>query len=198
VSKQFPHVVVLAGPNGSGKTTIAPNLLKGRLAVNEFVNADMIASGLSLFEPDAAAMAAGRVMLTRLKELAAHRADFAFETTLASRSFAPWIAELKNTGYRFHPVFLWLSSPDLAVARVAGRVRMGGHSVPEATIRRRYYAGLRNFFALYHPMATTWEIVDNSAGQRIRMIASGRGAVTDNVGSPDTWRQIEEEHQDGH
>ena len=94
MSKQRPHLVVLAGPNGSGKTTIASRLLKGELGVSEFVNADLIAGGLSVFDPDLAAMAAGRVMLARLKQLAARRADFAFETTLASRSFAPWIAGL--------------------------------------------------------------------------------------------------------
>src|SRR3990170_213551 len=107
-----PHLVVLAGPNGSGKTTTAPTLLKGKLGLGEFVNADLIAGGISVFDPDLAAMAAGRVLLARLNELAARRADFAFETTLAGRSFAPWIGRLKAQGYRFHLVFLWLSSPE--------------------------------------------------------------------------------------
>jgi predicted ABC-type ATPase len=189
-----PHLVILAGPNGSGKTTIAPRFLKGKLGVGEFVNADLIASGLSVFDPELAAMAAGRVMLTRLKELADRRADFAFETTLASRSFAPWIAELMGTGYRFHLVFLWLSSPDLAVARVADRVRMGGHDVSEATIRRRYRAGLRNFFSLYSPLATTWEMVDNSMRRTLGMIAAGHGKVTDVVEDADAWTRLQEEY----
>jgi predicted ABC-type ATPase len=188
---------MLAGPNGSGKTTIAPRLLKGKLAVSEFVNADLIARGLSGFDPDVAAMAAGRVMLARLRDLAAHRADFAFETTLASRSFASWLAELKDVGYRFDLVFLWLNSPDLAVARVADRVRTGGHGVPEATILRRYRAGLRNFFALYRPLANTWEVVDNSIGPVVRPIASGRGEITDMVADRQTWDGLQEEYTHG-
>lgn len=193
-----PSVIVLAGPNGSGKTTAAPTLLQGKLGVGEFVNADLIASGISVFDPDVAGVAAGRVMLARLKELAKRRANFAFETTLASKSFAPWITRLIVEGYRFHLVFLWLASPDLAVARVADRVRMGGHSVPEATIRRRYDAGLRNFFALYQPLATTWEMVDNSSVDSIRLIASGRGTVTDTVVDVNTWNQIQREYAHGH
>jgi predicted ABC-type ATPase len=144
-----PDVVMLAGPNGAGKSTAAPALLRDILSVNEFVNADVIAQGLSAFEPERAAPAAGRIMLARLRELARQRESFAFETTLASRSFAPWIAGLKSEGgYKFRLVFLWLPSPEAAVARVAERVRAGGHDVPEATIRRRYAAGLKNFFTL--------------------------------------------------
>lgn len=109
-----PSVVILAGPNGAGKSTAAPALLQGALAVNEFVNADVIARGLSAFDPDAAAIAAGRVMLTRMRELAAHHTSFAFETTLASRTFAPWLRELRTSGYDIHLVFLWLSSAELA------------------------------------------------------------------------------------
>ena len=114
----------------------------------EFVNADLIAQGLAGFDPERAALPAGRVMLQRIRELAKQRVSFAFETTLASRSFARWLAELVRTGYQFHLVFLWLPSADFAVDRVADRVRLGGHSVPEATVRRRYAAGLRNFFGL--------------------------------------------------
>jgi len=112
-------------------------LLNGTLGVTEFVNADVIAQGLSAFQPERAAFHAGRVMLKRLHYLAKERVDFAFETTLASSSFAPWIAKLKQSGYTFHLVFLWLPSADFAVARVAERVRMGGHDVPEETIRKR-------------------------------------------------------------
>ena len=198
MSEIGPHLVVLAGPNGSGKTTTAPKLLKGKLGVSEFVNADLIASGLSVFDPELAGLAAGRVMLARLTELAARRINFAFETTLASRSFAPWIVQLMAEGYRFHLVFLWLPNPDLAVARVADRVRMGGHGVPEETIRRRYDVGLRNFFTLYRPLATTWEMVDNCNVQATRLIAAGRGAVTDVVADPNNWNLIEQEFSHGH
>ena len=157
-----PSVVILAGPNGAGKSTAAPALLQGALAVTEFVNADVIARGLSAFDPDSAAMAAGRVMLSRLRDLAHQRIDFAFETTLASRSFAPWLHELKASGYAVHFFFLWLPSADFAVQRVADRVRAGGHNVPEETVRRRYRTGLGNFFKLYEPIASTWRLYDSS------------------------------------
>jgi len=157
-----PSIVILAGPNGAGKSTAAPALLQGALAVNEFVNADVIARGLSAFDPESAAMAAGRVMLSRLRELANQKTNFAFETTLASRSFAPWLRDLRASGYGVQVVFLWLPSADFAVERVADRVRSGGHNVPEETIRRRYRSGLRNFFSLYMPLASAWRLYDSS------------------------------------
>ena len=131
----MPHVIVIAGPNGAGKSTTAAAILKGTLGVTEFVNADTIAAGLSAFNPEKAAFQAGRVMIERLQQLAAGREDFAFETTLASKTFAHWIQNLKLSGYTFHLFYLWLPSPDFAIARVAERVRMGGHYVPEETIR---------------------------------------------------------------
>ena len=155
-----PRVVILAGPNGSGKSAAAPRLLQGALGVPQFVNADVIAQGLSAFSPERVAMAAGRVMLTRVKELGERREDFAFETTLASKTFAPWLKGLVASGYAFHIVFLWLPDPEAAIARVADRVRMGGHDVPEETIRRRYHAGIKNFFDLYRGLATTWKLLD--------------------------------------
>src|SRR3989338_4414408 len=148
-----PHLIVIAGPNGAGKSTTAPSLLKGTLKVTEFVNAELIAQGLSGFKPEGAVFHAGRVMLERIHYLAKKRTDFAFETTLASKTFAPWIKNLRKTGYDFHLVFLWLPSENFAVARVAERIRMGGHDVPEETIRRRYHAGIKNFFRLYKPLA---------------------------------------------
>lgn len=166
-----PNVVVLAGPNGAGKSTAAPRLLSGRLHLREFVNADVIAQGLSAFRPEGTAMAAGRILLTRVRELARLRSDFAFETTMASRTFAPWLSNLRRGGYRAERVFLWLPSSRMAVARVKERVRMGGHDVPEETIRRRYSSGLRNFFHLYRPLAGTWRFYDNS-GRSPRLVAT--------------------------
>ena len=122
-----PLLVMLAGPNGAGKSTTAPYLLKDALAVDEFVNADTIAQGLSAYRPDAAAVTAGKVMLERLRALASMRRDFAFETTLSGRSHARWLRELQASGYRTHLIFLSLPSADLALARVADRVRRGGH-----------------------------------------------------------------------
>src|SRR5688572_21351805 len=129
MTEKRPLVVVLAGPNGAGKSTSAGLILRDALAVSEFVNADSIAGGLSAFRPETVALAAGRIMLARMRTLAAARADFAFETTLASRSFAPRLAAMKRDGYEVHLAFLSLPSPDLAVARVAERVAMGGHDV---------------------------------------------------------------------
>ncbi|MCC6409985.1 MAG: AAA family ATPase [Planctomycetes bacterium] len=139
---------MIAGPNGAGKSTTAPALLRDLLGIREFVNADAIAQGMSGFDPDSAAIAAGRAMLRRLTELSRARRDFAFETTLASRSFAPWIERLRRDGYAFTLVFLWLPSPEIAIARVAQRVAAGGHDVPAGTIRRRFDRGLANFFRL--------------------------------------------------
>ena len=134
----MPHMIIIAGPNGAGKTTTAPALLQDALQVDDFVNADVIAQGLCAFQPEKEAIRAGRIMLKRIHSLAEKRADFAFETTLASRSFAHWMPELKRQGYQLHLFFLWLDHPDLAVSRVKERVRLGGHQVPENTIRRRY------------------------------------------------------------
>lgn len=186
-----PNLVVLAGPNGAGKSTAAASILRDVLGLDEFVNADVIARGLSGFEPERAGLAAGRIMLARLKELARRRLSFAFETTLASRSFAPWIARLIQDGYQFHLVFLWLPHPDLAVARVAARVRDGGHDVPEETIRRRYEAGLRNFFGLYQPMACTWKLCDNSEASQARLIAAGENGIVTHVADSLTWDRIQ-------
>ena len=190
-AKRRPHVVVLAGPNGSGKSTAAPALLRGQLGVTEFVNADTIARGLSAFAPEHAAVEAGRIMLTRLHQLAAQQRDFAFETTLASRVFATHVAQWKTTGYAFHVIFLWLPNADFALARVSERVRLGGHDVPEDTVRRRYQRGLANFFSLYQPLATTWRFYDNS-GLRPRLVARGEGAKRIVVFDGSLWSQITE------
>jgi predicted ABC-type ATPase len=188
-----PRLVVLAGPNGAGKSTTAPSILRDALAVREFVNADTIAQGLSAFDVDAAAIRAGRIMLDRIHELARARADFAFETTLASRSFAPWIRELVRDGYQFSLVFIWLASPELAMARVAGRVRRGGHSVPEPIIRRRYARGMRNFFELYTPLAHRWHLLDNSGPWPLRRIAQGSGVGENRIEDAGTWKHIIEQ-----
>lgn len=189
-----PNLVVLAGPNGAGKTTVAPGLLQGLLGVTEFVNADAIARGLSAFHPEGAALAAGRIMLVRLKELAVRRADFAFETTLASKTFAPWIAAVIAQGYHFHLHFLWLPSAEAAVERVRERVRQGGHDIPEPTIRRRYSAGLTNFFRLYRPLTSTWEMLDNSAQDGPTSIAAGHGRNVLHVDQPAKWEGIVRAH----
>ncbi len=173
MSTSHPIVVVIAGPNGAGKTTSASRLLQDALAVHEFVNADTIAAGLSAFRPESVSFAAGRLMLRRMKALATANTDFAFETTLASRSFAPWLKELQEKGYRVHLMMLTLPTPDLAVARVATRVRLGGHHVSEEVVRRRFHAGLKNFFRLYRPLAFSWQLLDNAHSDQAHLIAEG-------------------------
>lgn len=186
-----PKIIVIGGPNGAGKSTLAPYLLRDAFELSEFVNADAIALGLSAFSPASVAFRAGRIMLERLHDLAREGASFAFESTLASRTYATWIRELKRRGYGFHLVYLWLRTPDMAVERVKERVRRGGHDVPEETIRRRYRRGLRNFFELFMPLADTWSFYDNSAVGVPVAVAAGDedGDVT--VHNADLWRRVE-------
>src|SRR3954471_1327464 len=142
MAEASPSVILLAGPNGAGKTTASRTLLADTLGVLTFVNADVIAQGLAGFDPDSAAFEASRIMLERLHGLANRRESFAFETTLAARSYAPWLDELRRSGYEVRLYYFWLHSADLAVARVRLRVSQGGHDVPEATVRQRYRRSL--------------------------------------------------------
>ncbi len=196
MAEQQPHIIVIAGANGAGKSTTAPSLLKDTLGVTEFVNADVIAKGLSAFYPEGAAFHAGRVILERIHLLAKERVDFAFETTLASRTFAPWIKELKQTGYIFHLVFLWLPSEEFAIARVAERVRTDGYNVPEETIRRQYKKGMNNFFQLYLPLVDTWLFYDNSVAGTPLLLASGGRDIGATIENSLIWQQIQEEYND--
>jgi predicted ABC-type ATPase len=186
-----PSVVILAGPNGAGKSTAAHRLLQGVLAIADFVNADDIALELSPADPESAAVSAGREMLSRLHDLARQRRSFAFETTLASRHFAGWLQRLLDTGYSVHVLFLWLPGPDVARARVERRVMAGGHDVPETIVRRRYTRGLRNFFTLYQPLATTWEVYDSSVSDAPLLIAAGSGRTIVDVADPVTWARVQ-------
>lgn len=185
-----PSVVVLSGPNGAGKSTAAPRLLHESLQITEFVNADVIARGLSGFAPERAAVRAGRIMLERLNELACEQVSFAFETTLAGRAFAPWLETLLSQGYSMRLFYLWVSSPEFAIARVSERVRKGGHSIPAETIRRRYFAGLRNLFELYIPLAADWQVVDNTITNAPTTVAEGRRLSSAVVLDPERWKLI--------
>jgi predicted ABC-type ATPase len=187
-----PEIIVLAGPNGAGKTTAAQHLLADTLGVLTFVNADVIARGLAGFDPDSASMEAGRILIDRLRELAQQKVNFAFESTLATRSYASMLREWKSEGYAIRIYYFWLVDPDLAVARVAQRVRAGGHDVPEATIRERYLRSMRNFFNLYLALADTWRWYDNTQPWAVRLIAKGDTSgerIFDQV----IWQQIVEQ-----
>ena len=187
-----PLVVLLAGPNGAGKSTSASRLLHGALTVDEFVNADTIAQGLSAYRPETAAVAAGRVMLERLRFLAGERRDFAFETTLAGRGHARWLRTLRSAGYRAHLIFLSLPDPDLAVARVLGRVREGGHHVPEDVVRRRFVGGLANLFSWYQDVVDSWQLYDNSDLSGPSLIASRAAGHAVIVGDPSALHNLKE------
>ena len=181
----MPRVVVLAGINGAGKTTASRELLSSVLRIPTFVNADLIARGLNLLNPEGEAIRAGRLMLAQLDDLAARRQDFAFETTLAARTYAGWLATLRATGYEVYLYYYWLDTPDLAIARIAARVRSGGHYVPDATVRQRYARSVRNFFELYRPHLDWWEVYDNSHGQRALLAC---GSTDDEaVGDEAVW-----------
>lgn len=188
----MPHLIIIAGPNGAGKSTAAPALLKDALHVNNFVNADVIAQGLCAYQPERAAIQAGRIMLERIHTLANEKVNFAFETTLASRTFATWIPKLQKQGYQFHLIFLWLQNADLAVFRVKERIKAGGHSVPEETIRRRYAAGLKNFFNLYSPLADSWQLYDNSNTNNISLIASEIKNHSLIIKDKERWKKLSE------
>jgi predicted ABC-type ATPase len=187
VSAQAPIVAVIAGPNGAGKSTLAPHLLRDVLRLDAFVNADQLALGLSGFAPEDAAFSAGRVALDHMRGLAARGQSFAFETTLATRSFGPWLASFAREGYAVLLAFLWLPSADLAVERVRARVRLGGHDIPEATIRRRYPRAIDGFFRLRSRL-TSWRFYDTS-GWRPRLVASDAQVVDAAL-----WRRLEVEH----
>lgn len=166
------RVIIIAGPNGAGKTTFARTFLPREARCEHFVNADLIAAGLSPFQPETAAVRAGRLMLTEIARLFGERASFAFETTLSGRTYAKMISKWQAAGYRVELIFLKLSSARLAEARVRDRVRQGGHSVPRDVIRRRLRAGWANFETLYRPLVNHWELYDNS-GEAPILLAQG-------------------------
>jgi predicted ABC-type ATPase len=156
------RILIIAGPNGAGKTTFAEEFLPNEANCPAFVNADLIAAGLSPFRPDAAAFAAGRLMLREIERQARARESFAFETTLSGRHYATRIPRWQGAGYRVKLFFLRLASPELAIARVRQRVQVGGHDVPESVIRRRFQAGWLNFSRLYKQIVDEWALYDNS------------------------------------
>ena len=168
-------VVIIAGPNGAGKTTFAVEFLPNEAGCPLFVNADLIAGGLSPFAPEQAAVRAGRIMVREIALHVQRGETFAFETTLSGRGYARLIPQWQRRDYEVKLVFLKLASVDLAIARVAARVAQGGHGVPEAVIRRRFSAGWRNFDAVYRRLVDRWMIYDNS-GERPEMIEAGGAA----------------------
>lgn len=185
----MPNVILIAGPNGAGKSTLAPALLRDTLNITEFVNADAIAEGLAAFAPEAVSLDAGKIMLRRLNALSESNLDFAFETTLATRSYARFLKGLQSKGYSVNLIFLWLPNVEMAMARVEARVRSGGHSIPVETIRRRYDRGLKNLFELYLPFVDHWRIF-NAAVTIPTEIAKHDEEYGTVVAEPRLWEQI--------
>ncbi|MGB3531175.1 MAG: hypothetical protein WBB35_17575 [Saprospiraceae bacterium] len=159
------NLYIIGGCNGAGKTTASFTLMPFILDCNEFVNADEISRGISPFQPEKVAFEAGRIMLNRISELLSKDKTFAFETTLATKSYKNLILEAKSKNYQISLVFFWLEKVQIAIERVATRVREGGHDIPTDVIKRRYIYGLKNLFDIYIPLADNILLFDNSFGQ---------------------------------
>jgi len=185
--------LIVAGPNGAGKSTLAPVLLRENLSIRDYVNADTIAQGLSAFAPEEQAFRAGRIMLARIKDFAEEGRSFAFESTLATRSYAPWLRQLVADRYDLKVVFLWLQSTELAVARVKARVSAGGHAVEESVVRRRYTRGIKNFLNLYSPIAAQWSVLDNSSINPPQLVVRGSMGTVSAVAGQERWERFLEQ-----
>ena len=186
------RLYIISGCNGAGKTTASYTILPEMLDCNEFVNADEIAKGLSPFNPNKVAIKAGRLMLTRIDELLDSGVDFAFETTLSTRSYVNTVKKAQEKGYFVTVLFFWLNTPDLAVERVRIRVKEGGHNIPEEIIRRRYDLGIKNMFNLYIPVVDYWMFIDNSTSP-FNILADGYND-TENIKNKLIWLNLKKEY----
>jgi predicted ABC-type ATPase len=189
-----PTVYVIAGPNGAGKTTFASEFLPDFVKCREFLNADLIAAGLSPFAPETQNLRAGRLLLERIGELAGERADFGFETTLSGRTYVKLLTDMKGSGYRVVLFFLWLPNADMAVARVENRVEEGGHGVPPEAVRRRYEAGAINLFRLYRPILDGWWLYDASRLPPLLIAFEGNGQFV--IKHKRLYRRIEQQAEE--
>ena len=184
------RLIILAGPNGAGKSTIAKYLLTEKYLIDEFVNADAIAVGLSAFAPEAVSFEAGRIMLRRINTLLENKSSFAFETTLASKSFLRLIERAQASSYLVTLVYVALPSAQLAKRRVAGRVKEGGHSIPECVIERRFYRSLDNLIYRYRKVADEWFVYDNAELRTPMLVAHGSGAI-EKIVEEQKWQRLQ-------
>ena len=175
------NLYIISGCNGAGKTTASYTVLPEILNCKEFVNADEIARGLSPFNPSSVAIEAGKLMLQRIEELLKRNETFSIETTLATRSYVNLVKRAQEQGYSIRLLFFWLSTPELAVKRVAERVSKGGHDIPQDIIRRSYVAGINNLFKLFMPIVNYWAIFDNSETPRKKVAIGGKDSQTEIV-----------------
>lgn len=185
----MPNLYIIAGYNGAGKTTASYTILPEILDCREFVNADNIAAELSPFNPEKVALAAGRIMLSRIHELINEGADFAFETTLTTKSYVGLIKKAHEHNYDVTLLFFWLDSPQTAFNRVARRVSEGGHDIPIDVIERRYFRGIENFVNLYIPICDRWLLIDNAAITS-KIVAQGGSMLEKTIINHDIWKTI--------
>jgi len=185
----MPNLYIIAGCNGAGKTTASYTILPEILDCREFVNADNIAAGLSPFNPENLAIQAGKIMLRRIRELLNEGVDFAFETTLATRSYISLINTAHQLGYQVTLLFFWLDNPQTAYDRVAKRVREGGHDIPKNVIKRRYFGGIKNLLNLYIPICDKWFVMNN-VGISAAIIAQGGTNLAQTIINRDIWESI--------
>jgi predicted ABC-type ATPase len=193
-AKDQPHIYIIAGPNGAGKTTFANRFLPGFVQCLEFLNADLIAAGLSPYAPDSQAIRASQLLLERIHRLVEQRKSFSFETTLAGKSYRQSIRQWQDRGYRVVLFFLWLPSVDMAIERVAVRVREGGHNISEDVIRRRYQRGIDNLFKLYLPLVSDAYIYDGSRLPPELVWESIAGAIYE-IDGP-LWSTVQQSQKD--
>ncbi|MES2810728.1 MAG: zeta toxin family protein [Bacteroidota bacterium] len=190
----MPNLYIIAGCNGAGKTTASYTVLPEILNCREFVNADNIAAGISPFNPESVALEAGRVMLKRVKDLLDAEADFALETTLATKSYVSFIKDAQANGYKVSLLYFWLASPDFAINRVATRVSKGGHHIPDNVVIRRYYRGISNLFNLYIPICDDWMVFNNTKVYS-ETVAKGSG-LDKQIINNDIWEYIKSQGND--
>lgn len=191
MSIRYAKTIYHSGLQRCGKTTASYTVLPEMLGCKEFVNADEIAKGLSPFNPESVAIEAGRLMLQRMDDLLSEGSDFAFETTLSTRSYVKFIERAQAKGYFVTLLYFWLPTPEQAIERVATRVREGGHNIPSDVIRRRYANGIKNLTALYIPLCNYWAIYDNSsADEQIRIIALGGKDITTHIEDTLSYKTI--------
>jgi len=186
------NLYIIGGCNGAGKTSASFTILPEILDCKEYVNADEIARGLSPFQPEKVSIAAGRLLIQRIRNLLVEGENFAFETTLASKTHLKFIQKAQKQGYRVTILFFWLFLPELAVSRVEQRVREGGHNIPENVIRRRYKYGLKNFFNLYIPVVDNWMFVDNSGSEYYIIAEGGNGTLK--INDTEIWTKLKDEY----
>ena len=189
----MPTLYIIAGPNGVGKTTFADRYLPDEARQLEFVNADLIARGLSPYDPDSVSIEAGKIALRRIRELIAHKIGFTWETTMSGRTAAGWLQDAKSAGYTLKAYFLWVRNPETTIARIRQRVVEGGHNIDPEISRRRFFKTIHNFFSIYAPLMDTWKLFENEIpGLRLLAVGkSGRRAVRDRVRFANALRDAE-------